>query len=616
MNTIRKSFEGFIVHITKLVVVQVVATVSVSYLLAWISNSTKQGRWWPPVVLPPEFLWILALLSTTILIYHGFINPYIRSRRRHHERMQRRELREREQERHIIDVAYEHVEYVLNPKVLDPEHPGNPAYMRKQARDAVDKVVQQLDAKNIAHPGLIDVESPSELETWHQFLRLMRIRPLDTGMSYGKSITESRKVSYLRPIEVPQREDAKHFMSSSYKKLQIKTSVGLVLRWIRGKFRGLKVGQRQPTLQHSRIGGINHAPGDQNQEHVMRLNTPNLFDYATKELSQDAMICWLIDWAGQPKGVAPEQEHLRYCGLRFVGTLLNHKRNCKDTVELKDVIETEILQQEQGIDVLARINLKHVLLIESKTYTKDHSDQLLRYYKSVEEGRTRFGYVLEREIYPIYLKTGNQSRADDREIEKKHFSVFSIRDFLKVFNEYEGRSAILVDFRQYLRELENKNNSFMEWTKIERQEDKRAWEGFFRSLEGRLDDGTRKSMGWGYVPNPSGGFLGFWWWPTDEEVIYLQIEVVPGEKMMLCFKVIAKGESRDRQEELQGYWHKRIMDAGRGRVVRPIVMRKGNHMTVAWWKDDWLAFSENGKLDMTKTVENLEQAESVLKAST
>ena len=25
--------------------------------------------------------------------------------------------------------------------------------------------------------------------------------------------------------------------------------------------------------------------------------TPNLFNYATKELSQDAMICWIIAWA-------------------------------------------------------------------------------------------------------------------------------------------------------------------------------------------------------------------------------------------------------------------------------------------------------------------------------
>ena len=32
---------------------------------------------------------------------------------------------------------------------------------------------------------------------------------------------------------------------------------------------------------------------------------PNIFDFATKELSQDAMICWLIRWA-----------HYRFAGYR------------------------------------------------------------------------------------------------------------------------------------------------------------------------------------------------------------------------------------------------------------------------------------------------------------
>ena len=45
---------------------------------------------------------------------------------------------------------------------------------------------------------------------------------------------------------------------------------------------------------------------------------PNLFDYATKELSQDAVICWLIDWAGRETSGEPEDEKLRQCGLAFV----------------------------------------------------------------------------------------------------------------------------------------------------------------------------------------------------------------------------------------------------------------------------------------------------------
>ena len=31
----------------------------------------------------------------------------------------------------------------------------------------------------------------------------------------------------------------------------------------------------------------------------MNSNTPNLFHFATKELSQDASICWLIEWMGR-----------------------------------------------------------------------------------------------------------------------------------------------------------------------------------------------------------------------------------------------------------------------------------------------------------------------------
>ena len=46
----------------------------------------------------------------------------------------------------------------------------------------------------------------------------------------------------------------------------------------------------------------------------MNSNTPNLFHYATKELSQDALICWLIEWAGQPLGATKEDEELRRCG--------------------------------------------------------------------------------------------------------------------------------------------------------------------------------------------------------------------------------------------------------------------------------------------------------------
>ena len=42
---------------------------------------------------------------------------------------------------------------------------------------------------------------------------------------------------------------------------------------------------------------------------------PNLFDYATKELSQDAVICWLVACAAEATG------DLQKCGLEFVHAL-------------------------------------------------------------------------------------------------------------------------------------------------------------------------------------------------------------------------------------------------------------------------------------------------------
>ena len=348
----------------------------------------------------------------------------------------------------------------------------------------------------------------------------------------------------------------------------------------------------------------------------MNSNAPNLFKYATKELSQDAMICWLIAWAGQWKGAGSEQEELRRCGLKFVSALLNHKRDGKNPIELEDVFKTDILQQERSIDVLARINDRHVLLIEDKTDTKDRGKQLSRYYDEVMEGRTKFGEVLERHFHPVYLKTGNQALADDRRIEQtEKYKVFNRADFLNVLNVYEGSNSILVDFRQHLRKWEVQTNSYAEWTKDKPRQSWWAWEGFYRRLEGELDTSTRRDLGWGYVNNPAGGFLGFWWWPSSKDEIYLQIEGGPGPEAKLCFKVAAEGKTSEEKNDLKWHWHERVRATGKQQVVKPDVMRKGNYMTVAWWKDDWMAFNKNDNLDISGTVENLRQAEAVLKTA-
>ena len=341
---------------------------------------------------------------------------------------------------------------------------------------------------------------------------------------------------------------------------------------------------------------------------------PNLFDYATKELSQDAMIGWLIHWADDRFAGADRELH--GCGRRFVLALLRKH----GVTSPPEQIETTIYQQDKSIDVLARLSPNHVLLIEDKTGTKDHGGQLRRYYEHVINGRTKLGNVSEESVYPIYLKTGNQPRCKDRQIEQategfyRPYRVFRRNDFLDVLRAYRGTHHALLEFRDYLERRKSTTKSFSHWKKDERSEwSWKSWEGFYQYLEDALGAGD-----WSYVPNPSGGFLGFWWNfirvnGNGGPQIYLQLEADLRNKChLLCFKVC--DAVKERQHELKRNWNERILEAGGGRVERPSVMRAGKTMTVGHWKGEWLAFS-NGTIDLPGTVANLNTAEQILRSA-
>jgi len=341
------------------------------------------------------------------------------------------------------------------------------------------------------------------------------------------------------------------------------------------------------------------------------MSKPNLFSYATKELSQDAVICWLVEWSGHD-GASP----LAQLGRQFVEALLNHKRHGPKVTLKSGALSVEIRRQEKRIDVLARIDGKHVLLIEDKTDSEPLGDQLATYRNAVLSGQTNLESVSEEDLFAIYFKTGNHALATEQAIENDSgYRVFNRADFLSVLDGYLGDNAILTDFRDHLASIECQTQSFRKWTPTdcERNRNWYAREGLYRELERRLFAGGsgRRWRGWGYVPNPSGGFMGFWWLPAglpDDHCAYLQLE---HEK--LCFKVSAGDASTARQDELKWEWNERITSQHE-RVVKPPVMRRGDTMTVAIHKDGWLRY-DKGVLSLDHTVEALQEAEQVLLAA-
>lgn len=322
------------------------------------------------------------------------------------------------------------------------------------------------------------------------------------------------------------------------------------------------------------------------------MSQPNLFSYATSELSQDAFICWLLSWAS-PK-LKNSDRDLHECATNLVRALFDkHKISVPSKIE-----QVEVRKQDNNIDVLCIINGTYPILIEDKTGTKDHSNQLARYLEDVK-GR---GFE-EKNVIPIYFKTGDQ--ASYSVVIKNGYQPFLRGNFLSILNAYKGTNAILVDYRGYLQSITDKVESYK--SKEISKWSRRAWIGFYLELQKQLDS----SGHWDYVANPAGGFLGFWWHfqESDDCRQYLQLE-----QDKFCFKIRVKNEGE--RKRLRSKWHKIINDKAKDNdiglnLVKPSRFGSGKYMTVCIFDGEYRA-TKDGVIDMDKTIDLFKKAEKLL----
>ena len=79
-------------------------------------------------------------------------------------------------------------------------------------------------------------------------------------------------------------------------------------------------------------------------------NRPNLFTYATSELSQDAFICWLAKWA-DPKYKNIDQA-LHQAGQEFVVSMIQKVKKDFESVEMESI---DIVLQFQKLHLLISV---------------------------------------------------------------------------------------------------------------------------------------------------------------------------------------------------------------------------------------------------------------------
>ena len=345
------------------------------------------------------------------------------------------------------------------------------------------------------------------------------------------------------------------------------------------------------------------------------LSRPNLFSYATSELSQDAFICWLAAWADlKYKDTDPA---LYNVARTFVGSMI-HKVDSQSGYDIADIKTVGIGRQVGKLDVLIEVNKglpnQLAILVEDKTHTSNHSDQLNRYYDQIKAKE-----YTESEIIPVYFKTGYQSRFDTLGA----FKPYLRSDFLKVLQQSKNEgltNAIFDDFLSHLEQIELAISQFS--TKPLNDWRDNDWRGFYMALYDSL-----KTYGgdWGNVSNKSGGFLGFWWYGVEENTLsyapYLQLETryfnhkLPDNiRHNLCFKISVKDKSsassawKDAAEKL-------VRASQQLNIPLNLTKRSdGLSMTITRWSNNYLV-EKNGLLDLDATLANLKKAQEVLDAA-
>ena len=245
----------------------------------------------------------------------------------------------------------------------------------------------------------------------------------------------------------------------------------------------------------------------------------NLFYYATKELSQDAFICWLCSYA--LKDADNSDLKLVECARKLVFEFM--KRGIGENIRFEDIALKDVEKQVGNIDVLLTAEYHgktYKIIVEDKTHTSEHDNQLIRYKDQIND---------DAEIIGIYFKTGFQS--DLSKVHDAGYKVYNREDILALLRACETENAILKSFREYWENFDNlakcyKELPFNEWP------DWQTVNGFYDEMQKKLcEDGLW--AGYGYVSNPSGGFWGLWYGPNNDSietdgfkaVLYLQIEI-------------------------------------------------------------------------------------------
>ena len=176
----------------------------------------------------------------------------------------------------------------------------------------------------------------------------------------------------------------------------------------------------------------------------------NIFNFATSELSQDAFICWCLNWLNY------EDSELRALAVDLLKEF--GEENVSDNQEIL------IKRQFKKIDILVVFKeLNRVYIIEDKVNSSERKKQLEEYEEKInkldENEKKDLRIDGNLEVKTVYFKTGFHFSPDKN---VKANKIITGEIFKEILEKYRNKSEILDSYYVYLveklRTQENEKN--------------------------------------------------------------------------------------------------------------------------------------------------------------
>ena len=185
------------------------------------------------------------------------------------------------------------------------------------------------------------------------------------------------------------------------------------------------------------------------------LTRPNIFNYAKKELSQDAVICWLLECCHS------DDDKYRQIGIDFVRFILDNENIKEKDIELE---KDSPRSQYKNMDVHANIRVGKTIIpviFEDKTDTFLHDNQESKYIEKIEKLKTGSlfndnGLCWREKAQYVFFKTGyvfdwqrEVIENLDKNINAEVKSIY-IDDILNFISKHKDKEFMLADYYEYL----------------------------------------------------------------------------------------------------------------------------------------------------------------------